>query len=199
MRYLNQLQYPDMPYITRTDPDNPRHEQGKKTTIRSSGCGLCSAIMVADRLLPSYEFELEDAVELSYSVGANHAAGTSYKLFAPAFAEKLGLRLETSNNPEDLLRCLRTGGAAVVLVAGDSEGRVGLFTHGGHYMAVINEEPDGRLAILDPSYKPDKYDEEGRRDADVEIIYDVITLCSCETLHAETIGKATPYYLFWRA
>ena len=199
MRYLNQLQYPHIPYITRTDPDNPRHEQGKKTTIRSSGCGLCSAIMVADRLLPSYDFELEDAVALSYSVEANRAAGTSYSRFAPAFAEKLGLRLETSDQPEDLLRCLRTGGAAVVLVAGDREDHIGLFTHGGHYMAVINEEPDGRLAILDPSYKPEKYDEEGRRDGRVEIVREVITLCTVETLHAETKGKATPYYLFWRA
>ena len=197
MRYLNQLQYPDMPYITRTDPDNPRHEHGKKTTIKSSGCGLCSAIMVADRLLTDYEFELEDAVALSYSVGANHAAGTSYKLFAPAFAERMGLRMEASNQIEDLLRCLRTGGAAVVLVSGDREGHVGLFTHGGHYMAVINEEPDGRLAILDPSYRPDKYDEP-ERVGKVEIVRDVITLCTPETLHAETYGKATPYYLFWR-
>ena len=29
MRYINQRNYPDIPYITRTDPDNPRHEHGK--------------------------------------------------------------------------------------------------------------------------------------------------------------------------
>jgi len=158
MRYINQREYPEIPYITRTDLDNPRHEQGKKTTIKSSGCGLCSAIMVADRLLPTYSFELEDAVALSYCVGANHAAGTDPTLFFPAFAQKLGLKLETSNNLDDLRRCLRTGGAAVVLVAGDREGHIGLFTHVGHYMAVINEEPDGRFAILDPSYYVGKYE-----------------------------------------
>lgn len=197
MRYLNQLNYPDMPYITRTDPDDPHHERGKKTTIKSSGCGLCSAIMVADRLLPSYEFELEDAIALSYAVGANHAAGTSYKLFAPAFAEKLGLKLEATKDLNDLRRCLRTGGAAVVLVGGDREDHIGLFTHGGHYMAIISEAPDGRFVILDPSYRPDKYDEEGRQ-GKVEITHGIITLCTGEILEEETKEKATPYYLFWR-
>ena len=63
MRYINQRDYPDMLYVTRADPENPRHERGKTTTIKTSGCGLCAAIMVADRLLPAYEFELEDAAQ----------------------------------------------------------------------------------------------------------------------------------------
>ena len=197
MRYVNQRDYPHISYITRTDPDNPRHESGKKTTIRTSGCGLCSAIMVCDRLLPSYQFDLEDAIGLSYSVGANHAVGTDPKRFFPAFAEKMKLKLETSNELADLLRCLRTGGAAVVLVTGDREGHVGLFTHGGHYMAVINEEPDGRLAILDPSYYEGKYEEEGRQ-GKVEVTQGVISLCNAETLHAEAKTITTAYYLFWR-
>ena len=196
MKYINQLKYPHMLYITRTNPDDPGHERGKTTTIRSSGCGLCSAIMVADRLLPYYEFTLSDAIELSYSIPANRSAGTS-KEFFPAFAEKLGLKLETSDTIEELCKCLRTGGAAVVHVGGDREGQVGLFTHGGHYMAAINEEPDGRIAILDPSYYPGKYEEEGRA-GKVEVINDVITLCDGDTLAKEAALKPTPYYLFWR-
>ena len=62
MKYINQRDYPDIPYITRANPEDPRHERGKKTTIRSSGCGLCSALMVADRLLPQNEFSLEDVI-----------------------------------------------------------------------------------------------------------------------------------------
>ena len=197
MRYINQRDYPEMLYITRTDPDNPGHERGKKTTIKASGCGLCSAIMVADRLLPAYEFELEDAIALSYETGANHSAGTDYKLFAPAFAEKMGLKLETSKNLADLRRCLRTGGAAVLLVGGDREGHIGLFTHGGHYMMAFGEEPDGRFAILDPSYYVGKFEEEGRQ-GKVELKNGIIVLCDGDTLEEETKEKATPYYLFWR-
>ncbi len=198
MRYINQRDYPEMPYITRTDVDNPRHEYGKTTTIKSSGCGLCAAIMVADRLLPAYQFELEDAVALSYETGANHAAGTSYKLFAPAFAQKVGLRMEATKDIEQLRKCLRTGGAAVVLVGGDREGHIGLFTRGGHYMAVISEEADGRFAILDPSYYVGKFDEEGRQ-GKVEVKNRVVVLCDGNVLEEESKEKATPYYLFWRA
>ena len=197
MKYLSQLDYPHMPYITRTDPENPRHEHGKTTTVKSSGCGLCSAIMVADRLLTHYDFDLEDAVALSYEVEANRGAGTSYKAFAPAFADRMGLRLKATKDVQELVNCLQTGGAAVILAGGDREGHIGLFTHGGHYMAAIGVEPDGRIAILDPSYRPEKYLEEGRV-GKVEIIDGPIVLATTEVLDEETREKATPYYLFWR-
>ena len=197
MRYLNQLDYPDMLYVTRTDPDDPGHERGKRTTIKLSGCGLCSSIMVADRLLTHYEFELEDAIQLSYETGANHRRGTSYARYAPAFAKKMGLRYEGTKDVNKLIDCLQTGGAAVLLVGGDREGHIGLFTHGGHYMAAIGVEPDGRIAILDPSYRPDKFEEEGRP-GKVEVIDGPIVLCTTEILEEETKEKPTPYHLFWR-
>ena len=197
MKYINQREYPHHLYVTRANPEDPGHERGKTTTIRASGCGLCSAIMVADRLLPAYDFDLYDAINLSYEVKANLARGTN-RVFFPAFAEKLGLRLENTDDPQALLSCLRTGGAAVVLVGGDREGQVGLFTHGGHYMAVISQEPDGRLAILDPSYYEGKYEEEGRQ-GKVEVRNGVIALCDVATLDAEAQLKEKPYFLFWRA
>ena len=74
--------------------------------------------------------------------------------YVATFGENiLGLKLERTNDPERLRECLRTGGAAVVHVGGDYEGHVGVFSHGGHYVAAIAEEADGRIAILDPSYK----------------------------------------------
>jgi hypothetical protein len=194
MRYINQKQYPHIPYITRANPEYPGHERGKTTTISSSGCGLCSAIMVADRLLPTYNFELEDAIALSYQIPANRKAGTSRDFF-PVFAEKLGLMLEQSGDIGDLLRCLRTGGAAIVHVGSEKDGKSGLFTRGGHYMAVVNEEPDGRVAILDPSHTPTKFEEEDRKGR-VEIVNDVIVLCTPEVLNAEI--KDDGYFLFWR-
>ena len=153
--------------------------------------------MVADRLLVDYDFDLEDAIQLSYDTKANHRRGTDYQRFAPAFAEKMGLRLEMTLDPERLLACLRTGGAAVAHVA-EREDHVGLFTHGGHYIAVIGEEPDGRIAILDPSYKEGKYEEEGRK-GKVELKNGVIALCSMEVLQEDAVkDRKAAYYLFWR-
>lgn len=196
MKYINQLEYPDLLYVTRTTMDGKDLEFGKTSTVKTSGCGLCAALIAADRLLVNYEFTLTDAIQLSYDTKANERVGTDYKRFAPAFAEKLGLRFEYSNNLEDVRNCLRTGGAVVVLADGNREGHVGLFTKTGHYITIVSEEPDGRFAILDPSFTPSKYEEEGRKGR-VEIKYDMIILCDGETLAGECL-RENPYSLFWR-
>lgn len=197
MKYISQLDYPHIPYITRTEMEGDEFEKGKTTTVRTSGCGLCSALMAADRLLIHCDFTLEDAIALSYEMKANHKIGTNYTRFAPAFAEKVGLRLETSKNYEDVRRCLRTGGAAVILAAGDRDGKVGLYTHVGHYMTAIGEEADGRLIVLDPAYTEEKYHETGREGCVEEKEYGMI-LCKPEDVQAECAPKPTPYFLFWR-
>ena len=197
MKYINQLDYPHWLYVTRTDMDEEKRNWGKTSTVKSSGCGMCSAVMVADQLLPNCDFELPDAISLSYEVKANHQRGTDYSRFAPAFAEKLGLRLETSFDVEDVTRCIHTGGAVVVLVGAHREDQ-GLFTRGGHYMAIINQEADGRFVILDPSLSPTKYEEPDRK-GKVEIRNGVIVLCDPKTLANEAVANGkVPYYLFWR-
>ena len=90
MKYVNQLEYPDWFYVTKTDlEDEARRKHGETTTVKSSACGLCSAVMVADRLLPNCAFDLKDALDLAYECGANRGVGTEYLYYAPAFAEKL--------------------------------------------------------------------------------------------------------------
>lgn len=108
MKYVSQLNYDHISYVTLTCCSEEEREHGRNTTVRSSGCGLCSSVMVADRLLADCDFGVEDAVQLSYNAEANHARGTDYKRYAPAFAQKLGLRLEMTNDPLRLRHCLRT-------------------------------------------------------------------------------------------
>ena len=197
MRYINQKDYPDWLYVTRTEMDEAQRERGKTTTVRSSGCGLCSAVMVADRLLVDSQFGLREAIEISYEVNANINIGTNYKRFAPVFAERLGLEWIPTNDPEELRKCLRTGGAAVIHVGGDREGHVGVFSHKGHYVAAISEERDGRIAILDPSYKVGKYDEPGREGL-VEMKDGVIALCDIQVLIDDSANRNPHFHLFWR-
>ena len=198
MKYVNQKEHPEIPYITCTNPEHPKHERGKNTTVCTSGCGLCSSIMVGDRLLPDFEFSLEEAVALSYEVGANTGLGTGKKYFY-AFAEKFGLVCRVADTLEEMQECLRTGGAVIVHVGGDREGRVGLFSHVGHYIVAIDVEPDGRIAILDPAYQPGRYDEEGRA-GKVEVKNGVVALCEPELLHEDTLNRQPgAYILFHRA
>lgn len=198
MKYINQQDYPDKPYITRTDLEGAAYEKGQKTTVKSSACGLCSAIMVLDRLYVHYDFTLDDAIRMSYETRANHRAGTDYKRFAPAFAEKFGLRYETTSSADELLRCLHTGGVAVAHVGGDREGYTGVFSHIGHYIVVINEEPDGRVAILDPSFNEGKYEEKGR-EGKVELKNKNIEICDMAVLMKDAENRESSFHLFWRA
>ena len=197
MKYVNQKDYPDWLYVTKTELDEANREKGRTTTVASSACGLCSAVMVADRLLVDSGFELKDAIKLSYDVKANYSHGTSYKRFAPAFAEKMGFDWEGTNDPERLRYCLRTGGAAVIHVGGDREGHIGVFSHGGHYVAAISEDRDGRIVILDPSYADGKYEEEGRKGL-VELKNRVIAICDMQVLIDDTANREPHYHLFWR-
>ena len=62
MKYINQLDYPHLPYITRTGSKDPEKvAYGQTTTVATSACGLCAAITVVDRLLVNVDFTLEDA------------------------------------------------------------------------------------------------------------------------------------------
>ena len=99
MKYVNQLEYPHWPYINRTNMEEDEREAGKTKTVATSGCGLCAAMMVADRLLVAPDFDLQAALQLSYETKANHKKGTDYEIYAPAFAQKLGLKLEMTNDP----------------------------------------------------------------------------------------------------
>ncbi len=204
MKYVNQLDYPYVVYQTNTDdPTDLRRSHG---TFAMSGCGLASAVMVADRLLEGCGFGVFDAVALSYESGANHAIGTDYAVYAPAFAEKLGLEFRETNDTDEVRNCLRTGGAVVALSTGDRpDGHVGLFTHGAHFITLIYELRDGRVAILDPSLKAGKYDEEGRKDraqVDGHLVYaaleDVREDFDVETNLKRGSAETTAFWCFWK-
>lgn len=197
MKYVNQKEYPDWLYITRQSYEGEEKKKGLTTTISSSGCGLCTAVMIVSRLLPNSDFGLEDAMRISYDCGANRMKGTTYKIFAPAFAKACGLDYEMTNDPERLRYCLRTGGAAALHAKGNTEDYIGVFTNGGHMMAAISEERDGRIAILDPSYTDGKYDTEGRK-GKVEVKYGMISLCDMDVVVENTKPADPSFYLFWR-
>jgi len=197
MKYINQRDYPHWLYRTGLDLEGEEKEDRRTTTISSSGCGLCSAVMVMDRLIPNNNFELNNAIRLSYECGANHLRGTDYSLFAHYFAEKCGLDLEKANNPERLIYCLQTGGVAVVNVKGDREGYVGVFGVEGHFIVAVSQERDGRIAVLDPNYQEGIYDKEGRKGL-VEMKNDVIALCDIKVLLDDSKPADPSFYLFWR-
>ncbi len=220
MKYYNQLDYPYILYKTGAKLDYDYYLANKEridaskfsgrfkfepgmaplahdATMAQAGCGLCCAVMVADRLTPDADFSLIDALNLSYECGGNTGIGTEYGPYAPAFAEKMGYEWKGTADLAEVDHWLQTGGVAVAKAGGDrNDGHIGVFTHGWHYILVLWKREDGRYAILDPSQTPTKYDEEGRQglvEVDGHVLY-----APAEVLAEETKLFDPPYYLFRR-
>lgn len=195
MRYVSQMDYPDISYPTRTD--TPEDSFGPASTVNTSGCGLCSAVMVADRLLADCAFDVKDAVALAMECGANHGPGTDMVVLYEPFCERLGLSGQISNDVDDVLSCLRTGGCVIANVSKRDDYQA-VFTKGAHYIVVFSETRDGRLAVLDPSmFRPGKMDyglTTGKVEIDGKVAY-----CTCQVLDEDAAGMFPhKYFLFWR-
>jgi len=192
MRYLNQLEYRHIPYITHTKDDDVID---KVYNVARSGCGLCCLCMMIDALTQQ-TLSLEECVKLSEGCGANYGAGTDMSMLAPVIAERFPVTYRNTSDQDEMLACLQTGGHVIVHVKRLPDDEVGLFTKGGHYMSVIAAKGD-EVCILDPSYTPEKYHLEGREgkvnDKNAPYLY-----THMDTLHAHTTWDKPKYHLFWR-
>ena len=190
---IKQKQYSDVLYPTHTDDvDNIR---GKTTTVSTSGCGLCSAMMVV-QLITDRVMTVEEAIEISFETGANHATGTSMRLFAPLFSERYGFEYLITDDMKEMLKCLNSHGVVIVHVAG-YDGYECTFSSNGHYIVAFHyNEQSNEVAILDPSFSKEKYNTEERKKRtriDGEIVW-----VRPEVLHKDTDARSPRrYYLFW--
>jgi len=185
---INQNNYPNKIYITKTN--KPDYLAGLKTTIKSSGCGICCGMMVADFF--NQKLSIDEAIELSYSYKANTSAGTKYKEYSNALCNKLNLTCSRSNNINDLYECLDNNGCCVVNIKGNYNDHIGYFSNIGHYLFIFKHNKDD-LFIYDPDFSNEKY-QLGHRKS-IKIIDDY--LIADYRLLLEDIGDCElPYFLF---
>ena len=195
MLYLNQQDYPEIPY-----PNNISDPASKGATagnIAAAGCGLCSMAMVVDHLTMS-SLSLEEAVRLSVEVKANEKPGTDMKRFGLAAAEKFGLVMTMSDEVNDMIRCLQEGGRVIVNVGGDHDDHIGTFSDVGHYITVIGYR-NGEFCILDPAYRPTKYNTEVPNRQGKVREEGVFLYSTADVILADTENRSPRFYLFRRA
>lgn len=191
MYYVNQRNYPHIPYVTMVGVPEMVNTT---TTVSNSGCGLCSASMVVTNLTGEL-FSLADALELSITVGANHSPGTDMSVLAPYLAERFDLELTVTSDKDIVRAGLQRGCMGIANVGGDrpEDNYIGVFSHGGHFVTVVGiDEAGENVTILDPSQTADKFQEDGRRDK--VIVNGYYLHCSLDTLMQDCMSRPTECY-----
>lgn len=194
MKYVNQLEYSHIPYPTRVkQAEYAPH--GMNSTVKSSGCGLCSVCMAVD-LLTDTTLDIEECVRISCECVANHSRGTDMNILGPVIAEKFGINYSKTSDINEAIRHLQAGGVIVVHVGVPEGKEIGLFTKGGHYMLLVST--DGKeFCILDPSYKDDKFDIPERAGR-VNTKNAPYLYCDVNTVDSECKPGRVKYHLFSR-
>lgn len=155
-------------------------------TIKSSGCGVCSLI----NALGAEKGKLvgvETMTAFAIAWGARVPGGTNMKNLLTAAGAKWGFRFSTTTSAELLKAHLKRGGTAICNVSGK-----GMFSTGGHYMAVLGIT-DGKLCIADCGLYAGKYST-AKRKAAVTVSGDLI-FAAPEVLDADCAGRSPKYYL----
>ena len=139
-----QLDYEHVPYLSPMGVKNGN--------IANNGCGVCAASMVAENML-GIDFPPEVSAKLAKACGAREGYGTDLYIYAPAFAEHVGLKVRHTEDADDALRFLQEGrGMVIANTYGDREGYTGVFSDSGHYIVLVGYK-DGKFKVNDPFSK----------------------------------------------
>ena len=164
----------------------------ERSTVASSGCGLCSVCMVVGHLTGK-TLSVEECVRLSEKSGANLGIGTDMRFLGPVAARLYGLEYSETSDLSEMLEHLKSGGEAIEILIGSHNDGIGLFSKRRHFITLVSF--DGKeVCILDPSYTEGKYDVEGRKGR-VRVEYPFV-FCSPEELDREADKNVPVFYLF---
>lgn len=194
MKYVNQLEYEHIPYPTRVK-EEAYAPKGLNTSVRQSGCGLCSVCMAID-IITDTTLDIEECVKISCDCVANYARGTDMNILGPVIAEKFGIEYSKTSDLSEAIAHLQAGGVIVAHVGVPEGAEIGLFTKRGHYILLVST--DGKeFCILDPSYTPEKFtipERAGRvNEENAPYLY-----CDVNTVDSETKPGKVKYHLFAR-
>ena len=131
--------------------------------LANNGCGPISVSMLIENML-GIPFPPEEAARFFLSCGARAAFGTDLYIASEAAAEKFGLSVRNTEDAEEAHAFLREGrGMVIANTFGNrpDDGYIGVFSDSGHYILLTGAR-DGRVSVLDPMYRPGRFDKPGR-------------------------------------
>ena len=172
--------------VRQNDPLNstipyPYKDNGK--TIGSSGCGVCSSLMII-RNMTTFEPKLESYTEALIEKGARAPYGSNIYVIADYLKDEYKLHHSYTKDVEKLKAHLKNGNMAIAHVGVNK-----YFARSGHFVVVAgivkDEEENERAVILDPTFAKAKYDVQRRVDMGIAYSDDGIVTAPFETLLAD--------------
>ena len=177
-------------YISQRDCSIPYpHKARPNGTISSSGCGVCSALMI---LLneTTYESTLEEMTQKMLDYGCRDAAGTDMKKTAEMLEKDYGITFEITDDNAKLKEHLEKGYLAVANV-----GKIPLFSlTGGHFVVISGLLDEDNVIIFDPSVREGKFGSGERKDIKYVSENNNEVYASFDTLRSDSWYGC--YYLF---
>lgn len=142
--YYNQLSYGNVPY---NKPD------GTHKTIKTSGCGVCSACIVFNTLAQKELYSVAEMAKFSKAHGARTNNGTDENTLLNALCKaNKGFSWKSCRDVKELVKHLQSGGMAICN-QGDA---YNVFSDAGHF--VVAWRMDGKnIEVADPSNTSNKY------------------------------------------
>lgn len=175
----NQNEYGNLSYTVKGYPS---------AIIKSGGCGVCAAINAVGALLGKV-VSVQAMRKLAFQSGARVPGGTNMATLLDFAGQRLGFKWKSSNDVKAMAEHIKKGGVAICNVAGR-----GMFSTGGHYIAVIGLLKDGRAVIADSGLYPTKYRASAQRKANIEQHGDLV-FAEVKIVDADCIGRNPRYYL----
>lgn len=116
----------------------------KSATIATSGCGVCSSLMIL-RNSTSYSKDLKTWTNELKKAGCRAAEGTDMGKVSKYLKSNYGFKYEVTSDIDKLIAHLKKGYKAIANVGGK-----GYFSSGGHFVCVAGITNSGKAIVLDP-------------------------------------------------
>ena len=131
--------------------------------LANNGCGPLAVSMLVENML-GIPFPPEESAAFFLACGARAAVGTDLYIASEAVAKRFGLAVTNTEKPNEAYEFLAAGrGMVIANTYGDrpEDGYIGVFSDSGHYILLTGAR-DGQVSVLDPMYRPGRFDKPGR-------------------------------------
>lgn len=160
--YDLQTNYPNTPYTTASGLP-------AGATISSGGCCPTSVGNILRNFLKIQEATTKEVCKIAISSGARYDGGTDcVQLLAACKKKWNNFEYKKCTSDTEMKEHIQNGGRAIAHTPGSSGGATGLFSSGGHFVAIIGSS-GSKLKVADPYWYSNKWTANSTRSTHISI------------------------------